>query len=220
MTMKSSQATKNNKETGLKAKTSFRLNILEQIDKNFLNSITDRIFLKDNSGKYIFLNKAVSDFWNITSDEAIGKTASEIFHKQTAKTLSEGDQSVFKTGKPYREEKYVITNDGTEVPVSVTKNPLKDKNGKIIGLIGISRDANKSNQQVKSLQEENRVLKEQLKNLKARLNKERKSNSAAKQFLDMAIKTARSAIFFIDAKTIKIKDCSRSALKIFGESFP
>ena len=111
--------------------------------------------------------------------------------------------------------KSIRTNDGIEVPISVTQTPLRDKTGKIIGLLGTSHDITRFNQIIKSLQKENEGLREQLKNLEVQFQKGIKDQ---KWLLNKILKGARNAFFLIDAKTVKIADCSLSATKVFGYS--
>jgi len=150
--------------------------------------------------------------------EAIGKTASEVFPEPTAKILSENDRFALKTGRPLHEEKHLNRNDGIEVLISVTKIPLRDKAGKIIGLLDTSRDITQFNQILKSSQKENEVLRERLENLKAKFGEGKTESLEKKRLLNKILKSARNAFFLINAKTLKIIDCSPSAAKVFGYS--
>jgi PAS domain S-box-containing protein len=75
---------------------------------------------------------------------------------------------------------------------------------------GSSRD------KTKKLQQENEGLRKKLKGLTIRYEKEKETSYKTKQLLKNTIKATLNAMFFIDAKTEKIIDCSPSASEMFG----
>src|SRR5690606_5208212 len=115
-------------------------------EKDFLqilmDNVPDYIFFKDVNSKYIRANKAIADFFKINIEDLIGKSdidfldkeASDRHRKQDEYVLENGLEIVNKVGK-------LKGPDGKSTWLSVTKVPIRDKNSKIIGLVGISRDA-------------------------------------------------------------------------------
>ncbi|MGE4296325.1 MAG: PAS domain S-box protein [Campylobacterales bacterium] len=64
------------------------------------------IFLKDESGRLLFVNRATLETVGLTKEQAIGRTDYEIFPEPVARLLREGDEAVFKEGGPlFREER-------------------------------------------------------------------------------------------------------------------
>lgn len=73
-----------------------------------------------------------------------------------------------------------------------------------------------SRDKTKNLQQENEALRKQVKDLTIRYEKEKETSYKTKQLLNNAIKATLNAMFFVDAKTTKIIDCSPSASEMFG----
>ena len=116
----------------------------EQIQSlNLLSNIAERsadaIFAKDKLGNYIFCNRAAEEMSELTPGSLLGKDDALIFPPEQVARIREIDQETMLTGawKNYRE--HVQRSDGTLV-LEVTKGPLHDEKGEIIGVFGISRD--------------------------------------------------------------------------------
>ena len=112
--------------------------------ESFLDNIPISVYFKDKEGRYLrvgryFLKQRGAPPVN-SSEEVIGKTDFDLFPKKLAKSAREDELRVMKTGKPIidREESEIV--DGKEVYLSTTKAPLKDEKGRVIGIIGITRE--------------------------------------------------------------------------------
>lgn len=100
---------------------------------------TDSVFIKDRNGKYLLINDAGSRFTNRTPEEILGNDDSHIFDTETAFRLTCQDREVMNTGKNQTYQNALVL-DGKEYFGLTTKSPYYDSSGKIIGIIGISRD--------------------------------------------------------------------------------
>jgi hypothetical protein len=110
--------------------------------RTVIDHLPDPIYVKDSQGRKLLANKA--DLENIgaaSEAEVIGKTDFELFDQQTAQPLWEDDQKVLQEGQSIinREE---IFHEGkkTQRWLLTTKVPLRDQQGRIVGLVGIGRD--------------------------------------------------------------------------------
>ena len=72
-------------------------------------------------------------------DEIYGKTSLELFGEPLGAKIREADMEALKTGIPVDIEVEVATEDGSLTFFS-REVPLKDENGQVTGLLGISRD--------------------------------------------------------------------------------
>ncbi len=108
----------------------------------FMETVPDRIFFKDREGKITRANAAYTlriGLHNPT--EAIGKTVFDLFPTEEAQKRHEQDLEILRTGIPLiGEEEEREGNDGQREWALITKMPLRNEHGDIIGTFGISRD--------------------------------------------------------------------------------
>ena len=114
-----------------------------QFYRMILENMAERVFAKDSQGRYIFLNRALCDFWDVSPDAVLGKTDWDIHPELTARRNTQSDQFVLKKEKTFYGEERVQIDNGRERILAVIKSPLKDDTGRIHGLVGISRDITK-----------------------------------------------------------------------------
>ncbi|MEI7603802.1 MAG: PAS domain S-box protein [bacterium] len=107
---------------------------------NLLSSIPDIIFFKDLNGVYLGCNPAFLNFTGKDENEIVGKTDYDIFDKDVADTFREQDKLMLQKGESRHNEEWVTYPDGTSILLDTYKAPLKNINGEIIGLVGVSRD--------------------------------------------------------------------------------
>lgn len=107
---------------------------------SLITAIPDVVFLKDANGRQLIVNKAYEDLAGIPRNEIVGKTDQEILPPDLAEACKKSDSKVFKTKKTIREEEQQIKPDGEKVYYETIKSPVFDENGKILGLVGVSRD--------------------------------------------------------------------------------
>ncbi|MBS7615359.1 PAS domain S-box protein, partial [Candidatus Bathyarchaeota archaeon] len=113
-----------------------------------MDNIPDTIYFKDKDSKFTKVNRAQATVLGVSDPkEAIGKTDFDFFTPEHARDAFEDEQRIIKTGQPLigKIEK-IRRADGQFRWVSATKTPIRDKNGKIIGLVGISRDITEQKQ--------------------------------------------------------------------------
>lgn len=126
---------------------------------------TDVIYFKDKTGKLIMVNEAHAKGLGLAPGKVIGKTDFDIFDRPRAEKMFKDDEYVIKTGKPIIDKIERATRpDGQDNYVSTTKIPRYDKSGKIIGLIGITRDITQR-KQIEILREEKKAIEKKLEKL-------------------------------------------------------
>jgi PAS domain S-box-containing protein len=108
-----------------------------------MNNLADYIYLKDIKGRFIRINKSHSQVLGLDSpDQAIGKTDFDFLPKEHSHSQQayDDEMAVIRTGKTLNKEEEILLKDNTKIWVLATKLPLRDSNGNIIGVFGISRD--------------------------------------------------------------------------------
>ncbi|MCX5713544.1 MAG: ATP-binding protein [Candidatus Omnitrophica bacterium] len=122
--------------------------------RDFMDHVPDVIYFKDKQGRLILVNKAHAKGLGLKPEEVIGKTDFDIFPRERAKLMALDDRKVMVSGKAIIDKVERATRpDGVDNYVSTTKIPRFDKKGRVIGLVGITRDIT-HRMQLKRLEEE------------------------------------------------------------------
>ena len=100
---------------------------------------TDNVFVKDLQGRYVFFNDAMARLMCKRMEDVLGRDVSAIVGGEEARRVMEHDRQVIESGLPITAEEN-LTVDGVTRTVLATKVPHRDASGKVIGVIGISRD--------------------------------------------------------------------------------
>lgn len=100
---------------------------------------TDAVFVKDRQGKYMLFNEAAARFVGHPAAEVIGKDDTAVFDPQDARMLMALDRRIMEKGRVETTEENLTVAGVTRVYMS-TKAPYRDRQGNVIGLIGIARD--------------------------------------------------------------------------------
>ncbi len=132
-----------------------------------LDNLPDRIYFKDDQSRFMRISKAVATQFKLRHPrDAVGKTDFDFFAHEHAQSASEDEQQVMRTGEPMvaKVEKETLPN-GTVTWALTSKMPLKDKQGRIIGNFGISRDITAIKQIEDQLAAERNLLRSLIDNL-------------------------------------------------------
>ncbi len=107
-----------------------------------LDNSPDHIYFKDAQSRFIKSSKAQARQFGVESpDEMVGKTDFDFFAEAHARPAFEDEQEIMRTGQPIiAKEEREVWNDGHVTWASSTKLPMRDDTGKIVGIVGISRD--------------------------------------------------------------------------------
>jgi len=103
-----------------------------------LDAMPDIVYLKDPSGRNIFVNKAYCDLLSLPKKSLIGKTDAELLPPSLAEKCLASDDLAIRSRAPIRVEEQDVAN-GHERFFETIKNPIM-RDGKLIGILGISRD--------------------------------------------------------------------------------
>lgn len=108
--------------------------------RSLIDSSPDLIFFKDAESNFIGCNKAFSEYIGIPEEELIGKNDNHFFPQELAEGYNHSDEVLLKTGIPVRNEQWIVKSNGSRNLMDTVKVLNKDKDGNIIGILGISRD--------------------------------------------------------------------------------
>jgi PAS domain S-box-containing protein len=107
---------------------------------SIMNSIPDLIFYKDLKGHYIGCNDAFAEFCGRSKDKILGKTDHELFPVAEADWFRHIDKKMIAEKTQREDEEMVTYPDGSKRMLDTLKTPYWSLDGKVVGLIGISRD--------------------------------------------------------------------------------
>lgn len=142
-----------------------RLNADLDTERNLLNTLLDTlpdaVFAKNTDNLFIISNPAAAAVMGVTSkEELIGKSEIDFQPAEIGTQMLARDAMIFTTGEPTinQEEILIDLKNGMPHWRQTTKVPLRDRTGKITGLVGISRDITKQKATEDELQKTNAKL--------------------------------------------------------------
>jgi len=110
--------------------------------RTLLDSIPDSIYIRDRQGHYIVVNQALAEL--VGADvpaEVSGKTPFDFFPEERAREFIEEDAKVMEAGETVINPSSSIRHSsGVIRHLLTTKVPVRDKEGKVFGILGINRD--------------------------------------------------------------------------------
>jgi len=113
----------------------------DELLRSLMDNIPDSIYFKDENNRFVMVSKIKAEHMGSTLKGIIGKTDFDFFPKKQAENMAADDKRVMETGRSIVDKvERLIRPGGEERWVSVTKVPLHDEKGEIIGTMGISRD--------------------------------------------------------------------------------
>jgi diguanylate cyclase (GGDEF)-like protein/PAS domain S-box-containing protein len=106
-----------------------------------LNSIDAYIYIKDNRSRYQYVNQKVADLFGCSPEQVIGRRDDAFFDATTCDKLRQNDIKVLQQGLRVVEEEMNNTLDNQDPRTFLSvKMPLRNDDGKIYALCGISTD--------------------------------------------------------------------------------
>ena len=114
---------------------------LEQVVRLFDLMPDVSFFIKDREARFVALNHLGCEFCNVTAErEAVGKTDRDFFPGARAEEYLADDREVMESGMPRLNcIESAPEREGSPHLVITHKIPLRDANGRVIGLAGFSR---------------------------------------------------------------------------------
>ena len=136
------------------------------LDALFANT-PDHVYFKDSQSRFLRISNALADWLGLSDPtEAIGRSDFDFFGAEHSRKAFADEQLLMQTGKPLVGiEEQESWADGHETWVSTTKVPLRDRNGNVVGVFGISRDITERKRAEQLLQEQSTRLADQAQTL-------------------------------------------------------
>ncbi|QJT11061.1 PAS domain-containing hybrid sensor histidine kinase/response regulator [Oceanidesulfovibrio marinus] len=122
-----------------------------------LDSIPSVIFLLDTEGRYIFVNQHYLKLFGGSRKEIIGKSPTDFFDAPIAERLLRTYREVLQAGKPLTVVESRIV-DGRTQDFLITRSPVFDDDGCIMGMCGIAIEITEQKEIEKTLRETSDLL--------------------------------------------------------------
>lgn len=132
----------------------------------------DSIYVKDTQGRFVMANRGALRRVGMSDlSELVGKTDFDIFTREHAQAAYDDEREVLRTGKPLVGKEERETWPGKpDTWSSSTKIPFKNGKGRVVGVLGISRDITARKSAEAALEQSHQVLEDRVKEQTAQLS--------------------------------------------------
>lgn len=148
-------------------------------------------FIKDEDGRYVYVNKSYYRHWEPRDDQCLGRTDHELFPKEIADEYVQNDRRAMESGGSVQFEETTLAETGGRRYWTTTRFPMPGKNGRQM-LGGISFEVTE------------------------RISAQRKAQQSEARLL-LALEAGRLGIWSWDVKTNRVR-CSETHAAIHGLS--
>jgi PAS domain S-box-containing protein len=107
---------------------------------SLMESLPAPIYFKDRKGTYMACNRAFADLAGKKPQDVAGKTDYDLFPKNLADTFRENDLKMLSRMKPRKNNERISLPGESRKFYETLRTPLAGMDGKVFGLVGISRD--------------------------------------------------------------------------------
>ena len=110
--------------------------------RTLIDNMPDYIYVKDIASRFLVANCGLAQLVGVkTPNDLLGKTDFDFFPKELATAFFNDEQAIMQSGKPLlSQEEDSMDSAGNAKWTLTSKVPLRDKNGQVIGIVGIGRD--------------------------------------------------------------------------------
>ena len=107
----------------------------------------DAIMVRDRASRFVFINRAAANFIGRAPEQIIGRSIDEVYEDaESAARIRAADRRTIEDGETFTIE-YELTLATVARHFSSERSPLRDQQGQVIGVIGISRDVTRQRQE-------------------------------------------------------------------------
>jgi len=121
--------------------------------QSIADSLPLNMLIKDAQGRRVFANKTYLEFHSLSLSDIVGKTDADLFPEDLARKYSEDDTAILNTGEIMHDvEEHQLPGEERRW-IERTKSPLRDADGKIVGVQILFWDVTQRQRAQEELQE-------------------------------------------------------------------
>ncbi|MBI5789872.1 MAG: PAS domain-containing protein [Rhodocyclales bacterium] len=126
-----------------------------------IDALPDLVWLKNADGIYLGCNRRFEEFFGAREAEILGKTDYDFVSGELADFFREHDRlAMEKNGPSINEEEVTFASDGHRELLETTKVPMRDAEGKLVGILGIGHDITQRKATDQELEQHRRHLQQ------------------------------------------------------------
>ncbi|MHB8790331.1 MAG: PAS domain S-box protein [Desulfobulbaceae bacterium] len=137
----------------------------EEKYRTLAENIPQGIFTKDRNSVYLFANENFARDLGMTADELVGKTDYDLFPRELADKYRTDDGRILASGHAESIEEPSVLRGGAKVWVHMVKTPIRDKDGNLVGILGVYSDITERKMAEEALRDNETFIKLVLDNL-------------------------------------------------------
>lgn len=118
-----------------------RAGMEERFLRTLLNSLPDLVWLKDEAGVYLSCNARFERFAGAQEADIVGKTDYDLMDRERADLMRAYDREILESGRSSVSEDWIrFADDGHREFAETIRTPMRDREGRPIGVLGVARD--------------------------------------------------------------------------------
>jgi diguanylate cyclase (GGDEF)-like protein/PAS domain S-box-containing protein len=119
---------------------------------HLLASVEQAVIATDLDGTITYWNPFAEKLYGWSAEETVGRNIVDVTPSDTTREQGAQIMKRLKAGHSWSGEFLVRHRDGTTFPMHVTDSPIRDENGRLIGIVGISTDIRERKKAERELQ--------------------------------------------------------------------
>ena len=109
--------------------------------RTLVRTLPDLVWIKDAEGVYLACNPRFASLYGVPEEQIVGKTDRDFVTPELAAFFRDHDLKAILAGRTQQNEEVLrFASDGHVEHVQTLKTPLRDDEGRLIGVLGVARD--------------------------------------------------------------------------------